>query len=66
MRFPLTYIRNSAAALLLAVLFLPAVSGAFPFTLDAPAGVDELRLGDVAASFGNYTNARKHYLKSGK
>ena len=64
MRFPLTYIRNSAAALLLAVLFLPAVSGAFPFTLDAPAGVDELRLGDVAASFGNYTNARKHYLKA--
>ncbi len=64
MKSLLTYIRNSAAALLLAVLFLPVCSGAFPFSWEDPAGVDELRLGDVAASFGNYKNARKHYLKA--
>ena len=61
-----TYIRKSSAAvfLLSAVLFVPVCSSAFPFGLEKSAGEDELRLGDVAASFGNYKNASKHYRKA--
>ena len=64
MRFLHTYIRHSAAASLLAAVLLPVCAGAFPFTWNNQTGSDERNLGDVAANFGNYRNARKHYLKA--
>ena len=61
-----TYISKSPAAvfLLSAALLLPVCSGAFPFGFEKSAAGDELRLGDVAASFGNSKNAKIHYRKA--
>ena len=61
-----TYISKSPAAvfLLSVALLLPVCSGAFPFGFEKSAAGDELRLGDVAASFGNSKNAKIHYRKA--